>query len=74
MTTEIEIEKKRELLALQEKALNLPIGGELNFTCPNDRRLEIKVINWAYRMKFSNTPIFFRKETRGSEVFIIREK
>ena len=72
MTTEIE--KKRELLALQEKAMSLEVGEELNFTNPNDRTMEFKLINWAYRMKFSNNPIYFRKETRGSEVFIIREK
>jgi hypothetical protein len=69
-----EFERKRTLLALQEQAINLPIGGELNITRPDDRRFEFTFMNWAYRAKYSNKPVFFRRETRGNEMYIIRDK
>jgi len=56
----------------KQKVLKIPVGGELDITCNDDRTMEENIQSWAYRRKKKG--LFFRRETRGGQLFIIRDK
>jgi TusA-related sulfurtransferase len=66
------IERGIELAELKRKCSKIQPGEELDITNERDRAMEANILSWLYRQKRKG--IFFRKETRGPKVFVIRDK
>lgn len=74
-TTEAKIRNLERQAALNEwklRVLATPTDGELDITCNDDRAMEANITAWTYRLKRDG--IFFRREIRGRQVFLVRYK
>jgi hypothetical protein len=65
------VDKETRFVEWKKKCSALQPGEELDIT-DNDRTIEYNLLSWVYRQKARG--FFFRKETRESRIFIIREK